>query len=71
MTAFWHKHKNAKNHPLVVTVGDGLGITYKSHGWKRGHPMLDGICFKCGSDEKTCSCEIPDIQNPITFKNKC
>ena len=46
----------------TVTVGDGESIQFKSHG--RGHPMLDGMCFNCGFDEKTCECVNPDIQNP-------
>lgn len=47
---------------MVAIVGDGQAIQSKSHG--RGHPMLDGMCFKCGFDEKTCDCKEPDIQNP-------
>lgn len=43
-----------------VACEDGTVLYTESHG--RGHPMLDGMCFKCGFDEDTCDCEEPDIQ---------
>jgi len=59
----------SKAFPISVTVGDGFAIQSVSHGWKRGSPMLDGMCFNCGFDEKTCDCEVPDVQNPLPKKD--
>lgn len=60
---FWKKRAIGAEQK-VCTVSDGMCVQFKSHGWERGHPMLDGMCFKCGFDEKTCECKEPDVQNP-------
>ena len=58
---FWKCFFSGKS---VTITGDGIAIQSSSHGWKEGHPMLDGMCLNCGFDEKTCSCKNPKIQNP-------